>query len=154
MGEQPRPIEIVRAFRAVLLEVEDMAALAHGSAETGKLPEAVVEALSFVAPDFDFDFRLAPYRGVGFHRYSGPEGILRFWTDFLEVWSEFRARTVSIEEVDGVVLAETEVTGTSRAGIPATFRQGELWYVRDGKLTRCRAFGSREDAVAALAEEG
>ena len=84
-------------------------------------------------------------------RYSGHDGIRRFWAEFTEPWNEFRMEAVQFDELgDALVLTDTHFEGVGRtSSVPIEMHVVHLWTVRDRKITRFQSFASRAEALEA-----
>ena len=149
MTESREPIEVVRAVKALTIEGQELVSVVEEASREKELPSAFAESLRYYSRDVEWD--MGPrWAGIGIGHYRGHAGIAKFWTDFLAVFSEFRVKTVSLAEAGDQVVCEAELSFTTRNGLTMEGRQGEIWTVRDGEVTRLRLFEDREAAVAAL----
>jgi hypothetical protein len=86
--------------------------------------------------------------------YRGREGMVEFWTSFIEEpWALFRLEVDSIEQAGpDRVLALLTFHGTEREGGDEVTRPyAHLATFRDGEVVRVDAFSSWEDARHAVA---
>lgn len=84
--------------------------------------------------------------------YAGHEGILRFWRDMDETWSQLTVELRETGDLPDGAWARIELSGNGRAsGIE--IRQ-ELWAIfrlRDGRVLRAASYVEREEAFRAAA---
>jgi ketosteroid isomerase-like protein len=84
--------------------------------------------------------------------YHGHEGVRRYLKEFLwESWEELQLDTEEVlEGEEGRVFAAARVRGRGKAsGAPAEARLFEVVEIRNGLITKRRAFSNRESALKA-----
>ena len=108
-----------------------------------------------VLPLVHDDFEMVTTREVASEPdvYSGPDGVRRWWTSFLEVMDTVNLDARSFEDAgDGRVLVEFEIRARGQAsGIEATQPAVAVATVADRKLRRLEFF---TDVAQARAELG
>ena len=115
----------------------------------------LVWILEQAAPDFEFH-TAQMFPGTE-PVYRGREGMVEFWTSFIEEpWALLR---IDIEEIvpagDDRVLAILTFTGVERgSGSEVTLKYAHLATFRDDEVTRIDAFADWEDARAAAGITG
>jgi ketosteroid isomerase-like protein len=102
--------------------------------------------------EFDWSGSRSPFRGV----YKGHDGLIQYWADQEEAWSEFSVEIVEVIPCDRERLVTvTAVRGRGRgSGINLEARGATLWRVRDGRIQGVKLFQDKEEALeaAGLAE--
>jgi ketosteroid isomerase-like protein len=96
------------------------------------------ELLGYCDPEVTFVSLVGQVEGTV---YQGREGILRFFSDLLEVWEVWIPQPQSYEEAGDAVL----VTGTSfvrgtGSGLEMTVEWGQVFRLRDGKVLWSRIY--------------
>jgi uncharacterized protein len=82
--------------------------------------------------------------------YRGHEGIERFFGDWLSTWDEFEIEHLEwIEAGDSVVVAFRQRGRGKGSGIVIDRDFFGVYDLKDGKVTRYKAFGSRDAALRA-----
>lgn len=115
----------------------------------------LVWILEQAAPDLEFHTAQI-FPGID-PVYTGREGMVEFWTTFIEEpWALFR---IDVEEIvpasEGRVLAILTFTGTERgSGTEVTLKYAHLATFRGDEVTRIDAFADWEDARAAAGITG
>jgi ketosteroid isomerase-like protein len=99
-----------------------------------------------ISPDVIWDTRGMGLAGFGL--FEGHAGIVRFWQQWLEIWSEWQFDITDMAAVaEDVVVYTTHVRGTSRqAGVPVDMVQHHRMTFRDGELVHFTFFTDRADA--------
>ena len=103
--------------------------------------------------DDDFEWVAIDFPGEGVRR--GPESVVQFFRDWLDVWEDLDY-TWEMEELDPErVLALVHARGRSRAGVPGEMHFGQIWEMRDGRFTRMTMYTDVEQArrAAGLTDE-
>ena len=84
----------------------------------------------------------------------GLEGVIRFFTDRAEVFSELRTEPEGFRETDDKVVVFLHVTGKGEAsGAEFDIRAAHLWTLKDGVVVRREGFGDRAEALEAAGRE-
>jgi ketosteroid isomerase-like protein len=101
----------------------------------------------------EIEFEVAD--GIMAGRWQGVEAMAESWADVLRSFSELRAEAEEIREVDdGCVLLLLKNAGRGRAsGLEVgevSPQAANVFYVRDGKVTRLVIYWDRERALADL----
>ena len=108
-------------------------------------------AVSFFAPDVEWDFSALPGEGV----VRGRDDLRAYFEGLNEVWAEMTNDVEKIEEAgEGrvIVLARLRARGL-RSGVDVDAPVAYLWEVRDGTPVRIRLFFDRDAARRAGAAE-
>jgi uncharacterized protein len=87
--------------------------------------------------------------------YHGPDGVRRFWEEFLEPWGTIRIEVEETRESSGRVVAFVRFHATgSSSGVELDVPFVHLITIRDGLATRFDAYADRAEALeaAGLAE--
>jgi ketosteroid isomerase-like protein len=84
---------------------------------------------------------------AGIHR--GFEGFVRYWIDWLEMWSSYAYHVVEYRDLGEWVLTPMQVEGQGRDGMAVGLRVFQLWLVRDGRIVVMRAFHDEADSLKA-----
>ena len=105
----------------------------------------------------EIEFEVAD--GIMAGRWQGVEAMAESWADILRSFSELRAEPEAIREVgDGCVLLLLKNAGRGRAsGLEVgdvSPHAANVFYVRDGKVTRLVIYWDREQALADLGRAG
>ena len=101
-------------------------------------------AVSFFAPDIEWDFSALPGEGV----VRGRDALRIYFEGFGQVWSEMTNDIEQIEEAgEGrvLVLARLRARGL-RSGVDVDAPVAYLWEIRDGAAVRIRLFFDRDEA--------
>jgi ketosteroid isomerase-like protein len=82
--------------------------------------------------------------------YHGPEGVRRFWDEFLEPWETIRIEVEEMRERAGRVVAFVRFHATgSGSGVELNVPFVHLITIRDGLATRFDAYTDRAEALEA-----
>ena len=105
----------------------------------------------------EIEFEVAD--GIMAGRWNGVEAMAESWADVLRSFSELRAEPEEIRELsDGCVLLLLKNAGRGRAsGLDVrdvSSHAANVFYVRDGKVTRLVIYWDRERALADLGLAG
>jgi ketosteroid isomerase-like protein len=97
--------------------------------------------------EFDWSRSRSPFRGI----YKGHDGLIQFWADQQDAWSEFSVEIVEVVPCDlERLITVTAVRGRGRgSGITMDARGATLWRVRDGAIQSARLFQDKEEALEA-----
>jgi ketosteroid isomerase-like protein len=95
----------------------------------------------------DWSASRSPWRGV----YKGHDGLMRFWTEQIDVMEEFSLSLAEAIEYDRErVLAVTVMRGRGEgSGISTKAAGATLWTFRDGRILSGRLFQTKEEALEA-----
>jgi ketosteroid isomerase-like protein len=108
-------------------------------------------AVSFFAPDIEWDFSALPGEGV----VRGREDLRTYFEGLGQVWAEM---TNDIEEIEAagesrvIVLARLRARGL-RSGVDVDAPVAYLWEMRDEEVVRIRLFFDRDEARRAAGTE-
>jgi ketosteroid isomerase-like protein len=85
-------------------------------------------------------------------RYSGYEGMRRFFAAFLGIWEKFDTHIEGLREVGDQVVTTLQVAG-HRHGATLNGAWSALWTIEDHRIVRMEGFASRSGASEALGLE-
>ena len=89
--------------------------------------------------------------GVGDH-YEGVDGLIRYLTEWLEPFSEYRIEILDYVDAGDCVLTPSRQWGTGEgSGVRVEIELTTLYEVRDGAIRRMHQFDTLEEALAAAA---
>jgi hypothetical protein len=105
----------------------------------------------WVHPEIEFVVADGPSPG----RWSGPEGLIEGWREWLSAWQDLRVETQGFRELDGgqvLVLFEFSGRGkTSGLSLGEIGAEGAALYeLREKKVARIVAYWGRDRALADL----
>jgi ketosteroid isomerase-like protein len=104
--------------------------------------------LSFTDPDFELD--VPPELSAEPDVYRGQEGMRRYWESFREAMDEIRMQPERVFDAGEVVVVDLHLTAKGRrTAIAVEQRTPGLWTIRNGKVTRIRAYASLSEALEA-----
>ena len=112
-------------------------------------PEETREiVLSLTDPAVEFRSRVMAVEGA---EYRGDEGIGRYFADLADAFREWRNEPSTIEEVSpDTVLVESTFHGVGRdSGMEVELRSVIAFVLSDGRVVRCLACSTREEALEA-----
>lgn len=100
------------------------------------------------ADDFEFQVPDGPHPGLA----HGPEGMGRYWREWLQGWRRFHTRLVEVRDVsDDVVLGVNEFGGEGRtSGLVPDSLGATVWTIRGGKVRRLAPYVHLENALSDL----
>lgn len=86
----------------------------------------------------------------GLEMFHGPEGVVRFWIQWLQEWRKYSFEVSHFEAIGAHVVYDAVVRGEGRlGGAPGAWPHSQVLTFRDGKVVRFRAFRDRKAALAA-----
>jgi ketosteroid isomerase-like protein len=86
--------------------------------------------------------------------FRGPDGLRRFFEEWMENWEEYRSEPVELTEIGDAILVRAHQTGRGKlSGIEITQDLFVTLRLRDGKFVEYGIYTSREDAVASMAAD-
>ena len=109
------------------------------------------KAVSFFAPDVEWDFSALPGEGV----VRGRDDLRAYFEGLGQVWAEITNDIEGIEEAGQgrvIVLARLRARGL-RSGVDVDAPVAYLWEIRDGVPVRIRLFFDRDEAQRAATAE-
>jgi len=116
-------------------------------ASPGEFTDALLGEL--FAPEIEW---LPVARGSLADRYTGYEGIRRFFADFLGTWNEFDAQVRGFREVGDHVVTTLRVTGHGeRVSLDESW--SALWRIENDRVVRMEGFATLSGASEALGLE-
>ena len=102
--------------------------------------------------DFDLDMSDRVFNP---ERYSGHEGIRRFYAEVKEPWEHYTWEVEDLRDHGDVVLALVRTRGRGRgSGLELDREAAMVWTVRAGRATGLRFYRDREAAVEAVEAPG
>jgi len=108
------------------------------------------------APYFTSDFECVFVRAdVGRDAYSGLDGLLAAWQDWLQPWESYHAGVEDVIDAgDGRVVVLTRDHARPRdTSSEVTFLGAPVWTVREGKVARIEFYWDRAEGLAAAGLE-
>jgi ketosteroid isomerase-like protein len=82
--------------------------------------------------------------------YHGEAGWTRFWRDFADAWDSWTFNPVDFLDAADVVVAVGRATWKGRgSGVAVTEDEFHVWWIRDGKAVRVKAYSDRGEALEA-----
>jgi ketosteroid isomerase-like protein len=110
--------------------------------------EATLDAF---AEDVEWDGRNFPDGVVG----RGRQAVAEHAAKWFAIWQDWTVEVERIELVgEDTVIAYTRERGRSEAGVEMDERHGEVYVVRDGKITRRVGFSDPAEALPAVLAPG
>jgi len=106
--------------------------------------------------DADSIYDLTHFREWPDHTYRGVDGVRRGLTEWLSVWTDWKA---GVDEIlpapDGRVVVLTWQRGKGReSGLPMSMEWAQVITVKDGKFRRVEAYDDRREALEAAGLSG
>ena len=98
--------------------------------------------------ELDWSASRSPWNGI----YKGHDGLMRFWTEQIDVMKDFSLELAEALEGDRErILAVTVMRGRGEgSGISTKAAGATLWTFRDGKVLSGTLFQTKEEALEAL----
>jgi ketosteroid isomerase-like protein len=115
-------------------------------------PESVAPDLwARLAPDFELHGRPdVPDSAV----YRGPEEAKGFFRMLQEVWAEVRWEPLSVTDLGDAIVVETKLVAQGRGSdVWLEADEAQVFWFRDGSLTRLQGFPSMEQALEAAGSQ-
>ncbi|MGH2956831.1 MAG: nuclear transport factor 2 family protein [Solirubrobacterales bacterium] len=112
-------------------------------------PEETREiALSLVDPAVEFRSRITAVEGAD---YLGPEGLRKYFDDMADAFRVWRNDADEIVEVgpDAVLVDSIFHAVGKDSGLQIELRNAALFVLSEGKIVRCLAYPTREEALEA-----
>jgi ketosteroid isomerase-like protein len=105
--------------------------------------------LSLTQPEFELD--VPPELSAEPDVYRGPDGMRRYWESFKDAMDEIRIEPERVCDAGEEVVIGMRVTAKGRrTAIAVEQRTAGVWTMRDGKVTRIRAYASLSEAFQAV----
>jgi uncharacterized protein len=83
--------------------------------------------------------------------FDGPDGLRRFFEEWLESWEEYRSEPVEFIESGDEIFVRTVQTGRGKlSGIEINQDLFQVFRMRDGKLVEYRLYTDHDDALASM----
>ena len=83
--------------------------------------------------------------------FCGKQAVERIFREWVSSWARYRIDVQEIVDAgDDVVLVVTESGLGSAGGVPIEHHHCYVWSFRDGRIVAGRAYGTREEALAAV----
>ena len=101
-----------------------------------------------LAPDFELHERPElPDAKV----YRGPDDAKDFWRKTQEIFAKIEWLPSEFTDLGDVVVVEAKVIAVGRGSdVPVEFEETDVFWFRDGLLTRLQGFATRVEAMAAV----
>ncbi len=98
----------------------------------------------------DVVWELSSIQMVGEKRFNGPDGVLEFFRQWTEPFTDWDFTFDEVSEVGDCVVAHIHQWGTGRgSGARVENDFWQVWKMRDGKAVRGTNHQTREQALAA-----
>src|SRR4051794_16892104 len=82
--------------------------------------------------------------------YRGLAEVKDFWRKTQEVFAEVRWEPLEFIDLGHAVVAVTKITATGRgSAVPAELDETDVFWFRDGMITRLKGYGTKEAALEA-----
>jgi hypothetical protein len=86
--------------------------------------------------------------------FAGLSSWLDLWRNWLSAWDTYEVSASGEEAIGDNVIVDVIHRGQGRgSGIEVELPQCQLWTLRDGKVTRCRIYETRDQALRAVEAE-
>ena len=103
--------------------------------------------LQLIAEDVVY---VAPPSMLGGGTYHGHEGVLQWFVDWRQEWTEYEFEIVRFQDLgDRVLTVERNRATGKRSGIPVDMETFSLWTLRNGKVARWQGYVSETEALEA-----
>jgi ketosteroid isomerase-like protein len=82
--------------------------------------------------------------------YRGPAEVKEFWRNTQEVFAQVRWRPLEIIDLGHAVVAVTKIAAVGRGSdVPAELDETDVFWFRDGMITRLKGYATKEEALEA-----
>ena len=81
--------------------------------------------------------------------YHGRAGVARYFAHIPELWEELTFTPAEVLDAPDGVVAVTDISGRSKAGVDAQLRVYQVFRLRDGMIASVSAYSDRGQAFAA-----
>jgi hypothetical protein len=76
--------------------------------------------------------------------------VKEFWRKTQEVWAEVQWHPLEFIDLGDAVVAVTKITSIGRGSqVPAELDETDVFWFRDGMITRLKGYARKEDALEA-----
>jgi ketosteroid isomerase-like protein len=138
-------VELVRSLQPTGIDMVEL--VGEGEAPGQDAPSIMPPAAAFT-DDFVVLF-VAPALGQE-RQYSGVEGLVEAWRDWLEPWASYELEAEDfIDAGDDVVVFVRVGARTARDGVRVEHSPAAIWSCRGGKVTAIRFYLDRDAALEA-----
>jgi ketosteroid isomerase-like protein len=86
--------------------------------------------------------------------FRGPEGVRQFVEQWLDAFEELDVQVERLVPIDDHIVACVHQRGRSTSGVPVEMRDGHVWTVADGRVTRVAMYFTHDAALAAARAGG
>lgn len=86
--------------------------------------------------------------------FRGPRGVRQYVEQWLDAFRELEIEVERLVPAGDRVVACVHQRGMSASGVPVEMRDGHVWTVQGGRVTRVEMFFTHEEALAAAGLEG
>jgi ketosteroid isomerase-like protein len=116
------------------------------SATPPQLPAGLAELVEMLDPEVEIDPRGAGVPGFGV--LHGLQGMLEFWTRWMEEWEHFSWSHTNLESAGDHVVGDVTLRATGKAsGADVVWHACQAWRFRDGKVIRWVMYADRASAL-------
>jgi ketosteroid isomerase-like protein len=90
------------------------------------------------------------------HATRGREAVKAFWSDFFELWDDYKVEPLDFREGSGgTILATVRFTGRGKGSdVPVELMYFWVYVFRDGRAVSCDLYADRGDALKAAGLAG
>jgi hypothetical protein len=82
--------------------------------------------------------------------YRGPAEVKEFWRKTQEVWAEVHWHPLEFVDLGHAVVAVTKITAVGRGSdVPAELDETDVFWFRNGMVTRMKGYATKEQALEA-----
>jgi len=98
--------------------------------------------------DPEIEWVAAPHSLLASEEYRGPDGVRRFWTQFLSAWDEYGVEVEELIDAGDQVVAVMRLSGRTE-DLEIDEVRSSLLTLRAGKIVRIEPFPTKDDALEA-----
>jgi ketosteroid isomerase-like protein len=102
--------------------------------------------LDFYDPAIIWESHFGPISGP----YHGHDGVRQFFREWTEPLETFRATAETFVDAGDSVVVDTRVWAKGKSGMEGEMRQGMVYTLRNGLVTRVDLYESKADALEAV----
>jgi ketosteroid isomerase-like protein len=81
--------------------------------------------------------------------YRGPAGVKEFWHKTQEVFAEVHYQPLELIDLGHAVVAVTKSAVGRGSGVPAELDETDVFWFRDGMITRLQGYATKQEALEA-----
>ena len=119
-------------------------------------PSAVIDGMaSVLGPSFECAFIANESSGFPTLSYSGAEGFVAGWREWLSPWESYRIDADEfIDAGDQVVVLARVQARTRRGGVEMEHAPGAVWTIENGRVRRVEFYLERSRALEVAGRQG